>query len=172
MVGVDYASSMDFVDESHMGVTGASFGGYMTNWIIAHTDLFDAAVTEVTTSNRYSQWGTSDYGHSNGKWEFPGSPWSSWESARHYLERSPISYVEDMHTPLLIIQAEKDYRCPLEQAEQLYTALVVLQREVEMVIVPDESHVFSRTGQPRHREERLVRMSDWFAKHLEKETQD
>ena len=71
-----------------------------------------------------------------------------------------------MNTPLLIIQAENDHRCPLEQAEQLYTALVVLEKEVEMIVVPDESHGFSRIGQPRHREERLVRISDWFADHL------
>ncbi len=65
-----------------------------------------------------------------------------------------------MNTPLLIIQAENDHRCPLEQAEQLYMALVVLEKEVEMIVVPDESHGFSRIGQSRHREERLVRIPD------------
>ena len=138
----------------------------MTNWIIGQSDRFRAAVAEVTTSNRYSQWGTSDYGHGNGNWEFKGYPWASWENARHYLERSPITYAENMQTPLLMIQAEEDHRCPLEQAEQLYTSLVVLGREVELVIVPGESHAFSRMGRPRHREERLERISDWFARYL------
>lgn len=166
MAGVDHALSLGFIDEGSMGVTGASFGGYMTNWILGQNDRFRAAVSEVTTSNRYSQWGTSDYGHGNGKWEFRGNPWASWENAQHYLERSPLTYVQNMKAPLLIIQAENDHRCPLEQAEQLYTALVVLGREVQLVIVPGESHGFSRIGKPRHREERLIRISEWFRRHL------
>ena len=119
----------------------------MTNWIIGQSDGFRAAVVEVTTPNRYSQWGTSDYEHGNGKCEFKGYPWASCENARHYLERSPITCAEKQ-TPLLMIQAEEDHRCPLEQPEQLYTALMVLGREVERVTVPGESRAFSRMGRP------------------------
>ncbi len=168
MAGLDYLlDSEEAIDEERIGVTGASFGGYMTNWIIGQNDRFAAAVSEISTSNRYSQWGVSDYGFGNGKWEFKGYPWASWENTKQYMERSPITYVENVDTPVLLIQGKEDHRCPLEQAEQFYTALRVLQKEVELVIFPDESHGFSRMGKPRHREERLLRIMSWFDKHLE-----
>jgi dipeptidyl aminopeptidase/acylaminoacyl peptidase len=166
MAGVDLVLDQGFVDEERMGVTGLSFGGFMTDWIIGHTDRFRTAVAEVTTSNRYSQWATSDVGYFHGEWEFQGYPWASWENARMYLGRSPLSYVKNVDTPLLILQAQEDHRCPLEQAEQFYRALKVLKKEVQLVIFPGESHVFSRSGKPRHREERLVRISAWFARDL------
>jgi dipeptidyl aminopeptidase/acylaminoacyl peptidase len=165
MAGVEHALRLGYVDESRMVVTGASFGGYMTNWVIAHDNRFKAAVTEVTTANRYSQWGSSDYGHGNGKWEFKGRPWESWDNAHHYLERSPLTYVQQMDTPLLILQAMADQRCPLQQAEELYTALVVLKKNVEMVLFPGESHTFFRVGKPKHRKERLERVFAWFDRY-------
>jgi len=88
------------------------------------------------------------------------------ETGLQYLDRSPITYVQNINTPLLIIQAREDHRCPLEQAEQLYTAMKVLGKECELAIFPDESHVFSRSGQPRHREERLEMIVEWFDRYL------
>jgi len=160
---VDHALSLGTIDESRLGVAGGSFGGYMTNWMIGHTDKFAAAVAMRSTSNRYSMFGTKDFGYRDGSFEFDGSPW---ENPDHYLERSPITYVENIHTPLLLIHSTEDHRCPLEQAEQMYTALKWLRREVQLVTFPGESHGLSRAGQPRHRVERLDRIADWFDRHL------
>jgi len=163
MKAVDHVLATEPIDAQRLGVTGGSYGGYLTNWIIGHTDRFRAAVTQRSTCNRYSQWGTSDVGYFHGRFEFDGNPW---DNPEHYLERSPISYVKNIRTPLLIIHSENDLRCPLEQAEQFYTALKWLKKEVQMVIFPNESHGLSRSGQPRHRVERLRRIVDWFDRYL------
>jgi dipeptidyl aminopeptidase/acylaminoacyl peptidase len=160
---VDYVVDMGIVDEKRLGVTGGSFGGYMTNWIIGQTERFSAAVTDRCTSNRYSNWGTSDWGWLNGVWEWPGAPW---ESSEFYLERSPISYVDKISTPLLIIHSDSDHRCAIEQAEQLFTALKWLDKEVQWVLFGGEGHDLSRSGKPANRLERLHRIVDWFDRHL------
>ena len=163
MGAVDYAITLDYVDEQRLGVTGGSYGGYMTNWMIGHTDRFKAAVTQRSTSNRYSMFGTSDVGFFNGEFEFNGNPW---DNPQHYLERSPITYVRNVNTPLLLIHSEQDYRCPVEQGEQFYTALKWLGKEAVFVRFPDENHELSRTGKPRHRVERLQHLTGWFTKHI------
>jgi dipeptidyl aminopeptidase/acylaminoacyl peptidase len=98
-----------------------------------------------------------------GMWEYPGDPW---ESPQFYLERSPITYVRRMRTPLLILHSEQDYRCPIEQAEQLFVALKKLAVPVLFVRFPNESHDLSRNGQPRHRLERLRHIVEWFRTYL------
>ncbi len=163
MAAVDYAAALDWVDANRLGLTGGSYGGYLTNWIIGQTKRFAAAVTCRSTSNRYSQFGTSDIGYYNGEFEYKGNPW---DEADFYLEHSPIAYVNNMETPVLFIHSENDLRCPMEQAEQLYTALRWLGRPAELVRFPDENHELSRSGQPIHRVERLERMAGWFDKYL------
>ncbi len=163
---VDWALKLGWVDPKRLGVTGGSYGGYMTNWVITQTTRFRAAVACRSTSNRYSQFGSSDAAYMNGEWEFPGNPWESEESARAYLERSPITHVTRVRTPLLIIHNEQDLRCPIEQAEQFYTALKLLRREVAFARFPDENHEMSRSGKPKHRVERLRLMVRWMEKHL------
>lgn len=163
MAVVDYAAALDWVDSKRLGLTGGSYGGYLTNWIIGQNKRFAAAVTCRSTSNRYSQFGTSDIGYYNGDFEYKGNPW---DEADFYLERSPITYVNNVETPVLFIHSENDLRCPMEQAEQFYTALRWLGRTAELVRFPDENHELSRSGQPIHRVERLERMAGWFAKYL------
>lgn len=163
IAGVDYAIALGVADPERLGVAGGSFGGYMTNWIIGHTDRFRAAVTMRSTCDRYFQWGSSDVGYRNGLWEFQSKPW---EHLQRYMEFSPITYVENMHTPLLILHQENDHRCPISQGEMLYTALKWLRREVVFVRFPDESHGMSRGGQPRHRVERLDLIVDWYNRHI------
>jgi dipeptidyl aminopeptidase/acylaminoacyl peptidase len=107
--------------------------------------------------------GTSDIGYFHGDYQFNGNPW---DNAEFYLERSPLTYVNDIHTPLLIIHSEQDLRCPVEQGEQLYIALRWLGRTAEFVRFPDENHELSRAGQPLHRVERLTRIADWFSNYL------
>jgi dipeptidyl aminopeptidase/acylaminoacyl peptidase len=135
----------------------------MTNWIIGHTDRFKAAVTQRCVSNLYSFYGTSDIGWTFGEYESEGTPWAN---ADKLLKYSPISYVDNVHTPLLILHSERDLRCPIEQGEQLFTFLKRLGREVEFVRIPDEDHNLSRAGTPSRRLARLHHLVGWFDSHL------
>ncbi len=151
------------LDPDRLGVAGGSYGGYMTTWIVGHTDRFKAAVTMRSISNHLSQWGTSDLAYMKGFWEFPGDPW---EAPAWYWERSPLAYVTRITTPLLILHGEQDLRCPIGEAEQLFAALMKLRRKVVFVRFADASHDLSRTGRPSHRVERLRWIVRWFAEHL------
>ncbi|HEU5327320.1 MAG TPA: S9 family peptidase, partial [Thermomicrobiales bacterium] len=164
MAGVDWLAGQGFVDETRMGVTGGSYGGYLTNWIIGQTDRFRAAVSGRSTSDRYSHYGHSDHGSFTGDWEFGGPPW---ERADHYRARSPLTYAPNVTTPLLLEHQENDLRCPLPQGEEFFTALKKLRRtDVQLLRFPGESHEMSRAGKPRHRVERLTRILDWFDRYL------
>jgi dipeptidyl aminopeptidase/acylaminoacyl peptidase len=164
MHGLDQVlAAHPWIDRERLGVAGGSYGGFMTNWIVGHTGRFRAAVTMRSISNAYSQWGTSDLAYMKGMWEYPGDPW---EDPQFYLERSPITYVRRMRTPLLILHSEQDYRCPIEQGEQLFVALKKLGVPVLFVRFPNESHDLSRNGQPRHRLERLRHIVEWFRTYL------
>lgn len=152
-----------WIDPDRLGVTGGSYGGYLTNWIVGHDARFKAAVTQRCVSNFHSFVGTSDIGANFGVYEYGGVPW---KDADLLLKYSPISYVEAMTTPLLIIHAEQDLRCPIEQAEQLFFALKYLGRETRMIRIPDESHDLSRSGTPSRRQARLHHLVGWFDSHL------
>lgn len=171
--GADYTdlmSSLDaaldrhsWIDPERLGVAGGSYGGFMTNWIVSHTTRFRAAITERSVSNFVSKWGTSDIGFFGNARQWGGAPWQNFD---FYVERSPITHVERITTPLLILHSERDLRCPIEQAEQLFTSLMYLRREVEFVRFPDEGHELSRGGKPLHRLERLLRIVVWFQRQL------
>jgi dipeptidyl aminopeptidase/acylaminoacyl peptidase len=163
MAAVDHVVAQGYVDESRIGVTGGSYGGYMTLWIIGHSDRFKAAVTQRCVSNLYSFFGTSDIGWTFGAYNFGGTPW---ENRERFMKYSPITYVANMKTPLLIVHSELDYRCPIEQAEQVFISLKKLGREVEFVRIPDENHNLSRSGKPKHRIERLEHIIGWFDRYL------
>ncbi|MBJ7600697.1 S9 family peptidase [Candidatus Nephthysia bennettiae] len=151
-----------FVDQSRMGVGGGSYGGYMTNWIIGHTDRFSAAVAMRSLSNLVSEYAQHDI-VLWGQLEMGPPPWSDPEEL---WRRSPIRYVDRMRTPLLLTHGEMDLRCAVSQAEELFGALRLLGREVELVRFPGESHDLSRSGRPDRRLERLNRLTHWFASHL------
>ncbi len=164
MRGVEHAiASFPWVDPDRLGVAGGSYGGFMTNWIVGHSQRFRAAVTMRSVSNACSQWGTSDLAYQKGVWEYPGDPW---ENPQFYLERSPLTYVRQIRTPLLILHSEQDLRCPIEQAEQLFVALKKQGTPTLFVRFPNESHDLSRNGQPRHRLERLRHILTWFRTYL------
>lgn len=160
---VDTASALPWVDTDRLGITGGSYGGYLTNWVIGHDQRFKAAVTQRCVSNFHSFFGTSDIGSTFGVIEFDGLPWSD---ADKLLRHSPISYVEDMATPLLILHSEQDYRCPIEQAEQLFASLKYLDKTVAFVRIPDEGHELSRSGTPSRRMARLHHLLGWFDRHV------
>jgi dipeptidyl aminopeptidase/acylaminoacyl peptidase len=171
--GKDYGDIMDgleaalarypYLDRDRLGVAGGSYGGYMTNWIIGHTSRFKAAVTMRSIANCLSQWGTSDMAYFKGYWEFPGDPW---DNPMFYWEKSPLAYVNDITTPLLIEHSENDLRCPISEGEQLFAALKKQGKEVIFVRFPNETHDLTRHGQPAHRIERLRLVMDWFTKHI------
>ena len=165
MEAIDYTlRQYDFIDAQRLGVLGGSYGGFMTNWIVTHTNRFKAAVTMRSISNWISMFGCSDIGWTFGKWEMGGSvPWSDEEA---YMAKSPIRYVENVKTPTLIIHSEEDHRCPMEQAEQFYTALKFLGVPTELVRFPGEHHGLSREGKPQHREERINHIIRWFKTYL------
>ncbi len=153
-----------WVDVDKLGVTGGSYGGVMTNWIITQTDRFAAAVTLRSISNWMSFYGVSDIGWTFGKTELGGNWWDIYDA---FKEKSPITHVQNVKTPTMIIHSEEDYRCPMEQAEQLYTALKVLGVDSEFIRFPGESHELSRSGKPKHRAERLEHMVRWFKKYFD-----
>jgi len=163
MTALDAVLALGWIDEHRIGVTGGSYGGYLTNWIIGHTDRFQAAVTQRCVANFASFFGTSDIGYDFGEREFGGVPWKQAELLRTH---SPITYVEDMKTPLLILHSEQDLRCPIEQAEQLFTALKYLGRDVAFVRFPEEGHDLSRSGKPCRRLARLHHLIGWFDRYL------
>lgn len=163
MACVDYAIAQGNVDEERLGVGGGSYGGYMTAWIVGHTDRFKAAVASRLVSNLYSAWGSGDFTWMLWNWEFEGSPQ---ERADLYLERSPVHHADKINTPLLLTHAEDDHRCNLEQAQQMYMALKVRQKEVKMVLFPSGGHDVSRSGKPSLRIERLKHITGWFDKYL------
>ena len=152
----------DFVDADRLGVIGGSYGGYMTSWIVGHTDRFKAAVSERAVNNFDSQWGSSDFG-----WDFKGYMGTFlFEDVETYLKVSPSSYAVDIHTPLLILHSENDLRCPVEQAEHLFVTLRLLKRPVEFVRFPAESHELTRSGSPLHRVQRFELVVEWFDRYL------
>ena len=162
MAAVDLVAERPYIDADRLGVTGGSWGGYMTNWIITQTERFRAAAAQRSISDFEADFGVSDFGYEV-EFMFGGPPWTH----REVYERcSPITYVENVRTPLLLVHSEEDWRCPPAQAETFYGALKMLGREVEMVRFPNESHGLSRGGTPSRRLERLRVLGDWFARHL------
>jgi dipeptidyl aminopeptidase/acylaminoacyl peptidase len=153
-----------FIDAKRLGVTGGSYGGYMTNWIVSHTDLYRAAVTFRSICNWVSKFGCSDIGYLQPE-SIAGNA-DYWENMEKHLAASPIKYAKNVKTPTLIIHSENDLRCPMEQAEQWFVALKQQGVPTELIRFPEENHELSRSGKPKHREERLQHMLRWFDKYL------
>jgi dipeptidyl aminopeptidase/acylaminoacyl peptidase len=171
--GVDYEDLMavvdeavrrfgDLVDGDRLGVLGGSYGGYMTSWIIGHTDRFKAAVSERSCNNMLTMEHTSDFA---GIFRTEMGV-THLEDPDEYLRISPITYVREMNTPLLILHSENDLRCPVEQAEDLFVALRMLGRTPEFLRFPGESHELSRAGAPKHRVQRVEAILDFFGRKL------
>ncbi|WP_339299572.1 S9 family peptidase [Paenibacillus sp. FSL R5-0623] len=164
MESVDYAlSQYAFIDESRLGVTGGSYGGFMTNWIVGHTDRFKAAVTQRSISNWLSFYGVSDIGYFFTEDQIGGN---AWDDTEKLWKHSPLAYVGNVSTPLLILHGEQDLRCPIEQAEQLYIALKRRKQTTRLVRFPGANHELSRGGHPHLRVRRLEHIAGWFNEYL------
>ncbi|TMW73932.1 S9 family peptidase [Alteribacter natronophilus] len=153
----------DFIDKDRLGVTGGSYGGFMTNWIVAHTDRFKAAATLRSISNWISFYGVSDIGYFFTDWEIGADLMSDPDKM---WEHSPLKYVKNINTPLLILHGERDFRCPVEQAEQLFVALKHQKKETRFVRFPGANHELSRSGLPKLRYARLKELENWFEQYL------
>ncbi|NHM31725.1 S9 family peptidase [Neobacillus terrae] len=162
MDAVDYVLDQhDFIDDQQLFVTGGSYGGFMTNWIVGHTNRFKAAVTQRSISNWISFYGVSDIGYYFTEWQIE----SDLSDIEKLWKHSPLAYVKNVETPLLILHSEKDYRCPIEQGEQLFIALKRLEKPAKMIRFPEENHELSRSGKPSLRIYRLNYIADWFGEY-------
>lgn len=166
MDGVDHAISLGFIDEKRLGITGGSYGGFMTNWVVGQTDRFAAAVSHRSISNWLSFSGTPDFGPVfNIKQHLVEDPWSA-EGVQALLKISPISYVKNITTPIAFFQSEFDFRCPIEQAEQFYMAIKFYGKApTELVRHPRSNHDLTRQGPPVLRVDRFDKQTAWFKQY-------
>jgi dipeptidyl aminopeptidase/acylaminoacyl peptidase len=164
MYGVDEVVKKGYIDTQHLGVTGGSGGGVLTNWVVGHTTRFAAAVSQRSIADWAGFWYTADFTLFRPTW-FRGAPW---EDPSDFVGRSPITYVKSVTTPMMFIEGEADYRTPpADGGEQMFRALKYLRIPTAMVRFPDESHELSRSGKPWHRVERLQHILNWFDKYLQ-----
>jgi len=164
MLGVDEVIKRGYIDTAKLGVTGGSGGGLLTNWVIGHTDRFAAAVAQRDIASWAAWWYSADFTLFHPSW-FKAAPFQDPED---FAKRSPITYIEKVKTPLMLILGEADYRTPPETGgEEMFRALKFLKKPVIMVRFPGESHELSRSGQPWHRIERLEHIVGWFDKYLQ-----
>jgi dipeptidyl aminopeptidase/acylaminoacyl peptidase len=152
----------EWIDPERLGIIGGSYGGYMTSWAIGHTDRFAAACSERACNNLLAMEHSADIAGFMRSYVDRDHI----EAPEAYIRHSPVTYLRDMTTPLLIVHSEDDLRCPVNQAEELFVGLRLLGREPEMVRFPDEDHELSRSGSPRHRVMRAHLILDWFQEHL------
>jgi dipeptidyl aminopeptidase/acylaminoacyl peptidase len=163
MAGVDELERREIADPKRLGVTGGSGGGLLTNWTITQTDRFAAAVSQRSIADWSAWWYTADFTLFQPRW-FRSPPF---RDPDEYAARSPLTYVQRVKTPLMLIEGESDYRTPPGAGgEAMFRALKVLKKPVVMVRFPGEPHELSRSGKPRHRVERLEHIVNWFDKHL------
>jgi len=164
MSWTDEIARLPYIDANRMGVTGGSYGGYMTVWIIGHTQRFKAAVPTRCVSNFVSMWGSSDF-----NWVFQQelNDKPPFEDLKNYWDHSPIAYIGNAKTPTLVMHNEMDLRCPIEQGEQVFVALKRLGVETEFVRFPEEFHGLSRNGRTDRRILRLNHILRWFKKYLQ-----
>ncbi|HEV7178847.1 MAG TPA: S9 family peptidase [Candidatus Baltobacteraceae bacterium] len=163
---MDQAVKRPDVDASRMAVLGGSYGGYATLWVISHTDRYKTAIAERAVSDLQSESFAADFASDDGLGGFYqwGKPW---DPASLYASMSPLTYVNDVHTPLMILHSENDTRTPIDQTLQEFNLLKILGRTVTYIDVPGENHDLNRTGSPIHRVERLNLMADWLKKYLQ-----
>ncbi len=157
MAFTDELVRRSYVDESNLFVTGGSFGGFMTSWIVGHTDRFSGAVTQRGVYDQIAQFGGTDTYHSNEKQL--GVPW---EDPMEYWEASPVAYANQVETPTLIIHSEEDYRVPIHNADILYRFYRKNGVDTRYIRYPREGHELSRAGEPGHVIDRLERILRWF----------
>ncbi|MDR1832551.1 MAG: S9 family peptidase [Fusobacteriaceae bacterium] len=172
---IDYEDLMAFtdavlkaypqIDPKRLGVTGGSYGGYMTNWIIGHTDRFKCAVSQRSIANWVSKFGGTDIGYYFNADQNQSTPWINHDKLWWH---SPMKYADQAKTPTLFIHSVEDYRCWLAEGIQMFTSLRYHGVEARLCMFRGENHELSRGGKPKHRIRRLEEMTAWFNKYLKK----
>lgn len=153
----------DYVDSERLGVMGGSYGGFMTNWIIGHTDKFKVAISERGISNWVTMFTMSDIGYTWTEYQNKANPWSDIDKLWNH---SPLKYANKVKTPTLIIHSEDDYRCTLSESLQMYTSLKYHGVDSKLCIFKRENHDLNRTGRPSNRVNRLNEIKNWLNKYL------
>ncbi len=171
----DFRNLMDFtkavlkkvtnIDPKKVCVTGGSYGGFMTNWIVTHTHFFAAAATQRSISDWITMYGVSDIGPGFTEDQTGGDMYTE-EGVKKFWDFSPLKYVSFVKTPTLLIHSDCDYRCPIPGGYEFFTALVNEGVEARMVVFHGENHELSRSGKPLHRIRRLKEIQGWFDKHV------
>ena len=173
---VDFDDLMNFTDEvlrrysdidaDRLAEMGGSYGGFMTNWVIGHTDRFRCTNSQRSISNWASMYGVADIGYYFADDQTAGTPWQNYE---RMWAQSPLKYADQVKTPTLFLHSDEDYRCPLEQGMQMYTALQLHDVPTRMVVFKGENHELSRGGKPQARVRRLAEIANWYAQWLKDE---
>ncbi len=154
-----------FIDGERLGVMGGSYGGFMTNWIIGHTDRFRAAVSQRSIANWIHKFCTTDIGYYFNRDQIGTTPWEDGGTDKMWWH-SPLRYADKAATPTLFIHSEQDYRCWLPEGIQMFTALRYHGVDARLVMFREENHELSRSGKPKHRIRRLEEMIAWFDRLL------
>ncbi|MDA4121434.1 MAG: S9 family peptidase [Thaumarchaeota archaeon] len=164
MEGLDWVlKKYPQIDRDRVAIAGGSYGGFMTNWAVGHTNRFKAGVADRSIASWTSFWGTSDIGPHFTEDQVGGDPWNAEEKL---LNDSPIRYVPNVQTPVMLVHSMEDYRCWMVEGLEFFTALKKHGKEAELVLFPGENHDLSRTGKPKHRVSRLEHYIRWFDEHL------
>ncbi|MDL2219624.1 S9 family peptidase [Ruminococcaceae bacterium OttesenSCG-928-O06] len=152
-----------FIDPTRLGITGGSYGGFMTNWVVGHTHRFKAAASQRGIANWGSMACISDIGY---YFEPDQTAATLWTDADKVWRQSPLRYADKVKTPVLFIHSEEDYRCPLPEALQMYGALQDFGVPTRLCIFAGENHELSRSGKPKNRLRRLQEITGWFQRYL------
>ncbi len=169
---VDYSDIMQFcdvvlekylqIDHNKIAVTGGSYGGFMTNWIIGHTNRFCCAVSQRSISNWISKSLTTDIGYYHNMSQMASTPWGNHDRMWAF---SPLKYANQCVTPTLFIHSTEDYRCWMAEALQMFQALKLQNVDSRVCLFKAENHELSRSGKPKHRRRRLNEITNWFEKY-------
>jgi dipeptidyl aminopeptidase/acylaminoacyl peptidase len=159
MGGVEAGTGREFVDEDQLFLTGGSFGGYMTAWMVGHTDRFEAAVSQRGVYDLTGFYGSTDMAYSLVEDDFDTTPW---EEPEFLWEHSPTGHAANVETPTLVLHSDDDYRTPASTAELFYRILRKHDVDTRFVRYPHEGHELSRSGQPGHIVDRIERIARWF----------
>jgi dipeptidyl aminopeptidase/acylaminoacyl peptidase len=161
MTGVDQALKDAPIDEHRLGITGWSYGGYMTMWAVTQTNRFKTAVAGAGLANLQSYYGENQID----KWMVPFFGASVYEDPQVYARSSPITFIKKASTPTLVLVGDSDGECPTPQSYEFWHALKTLDVETELVVYEHEGHMFADPG---HQRDVIERVADWFNQHLKK----
>jgi len=151
------------IDRARIGVTGGSYGGFMTNWVVGHTSRFKAAATQRSICNWISKAYASDIGYYFNTEQMQADPWNNLDKMWWH---SPLKYAQNVTTPTLILHSDEDYRCHIAEAYQWFTALKLNGVKTRLHIFHGENHELSRTGKPDNRARRLQELTSWMDTYL------